>query len=153
MTSSSTKNQDVANGSNRRFEHAETTEGSRSAIWNLWTDVESWEQWDDGLKEARLDGPFGVGATGTIVPNSGPAATFEITEYEDTSSYTFRTKMPGAKLNVRREFIEGASTTFRHTVWFEGPLTPIWAVLAGRQFRRQLPPTMRKLAELAAGAR
>lgn len=139
----------LATGTNQRFAHTESTTGRRVDVWALWTDVSAWGQWDEGLNEATLDTDFAAGATGTIVPNSGPTAAFWIAEVDDRRSYTFVTKMPGARLNVKRELLDAQTTTFKHTVWFEGPLTWVWSRLVGRSFRKQLPPTMRRLAHLA----
>lgn len=138
-----------ASGTNRRFEHSESTTAARAEVWRLWTDVSSWRQWDQGLNDATLDGEFVEGATGTIVPHSGPTTSFTITSLDPGNAYTFVTKLPGARLHVHREFIDGPTTTFRHTVWFTGPFAWLWGRLAGRSFRRQLPPTMRIIAQRA----
>lgn len=138
-----------ASGTNRRFEHTHSTTADRAEVWRLWTDVSSWRRWDQGLKDAALDGPFVEGAAGTIVPNAGPTTSFTITDLDPGVGYTFASKLPGSRLNVRREFVNGQSTSFRHTVWFDGPLAWLWALLVGRSFRRQLPPTMRRIAEQA----
>lgn len=102
------------------------------------------------MKGASLDGAPAVGAKGALVPRSGPRTTFEITELRHGLGYTFVTRLPGARLHVRRELLDGPVTPFCHTVWFQGPLSGVWARLSGPGFRRQLPPTMRRLAELAA---
>ncbi|MGB5952160.1 MAG: SRPBCC family protein [Ornithinimicrobium sp.] len=140
----------LAAGTNQAFAHTEITSGTRDDVWALWTDVPTWGQWDSGLKDAVLNTDFAPSATGTIVPNSGPKASFRIVEVDDGSSYTFVTSMPGATLSVRRELLDAHATTFTHTVWFEGPLSWLWSRLVGRSFRKQLPPTMQRLAQLAA---
>lgn len=141
---------DRSDGTNRHFHHTESSAGTPAAVWALWTDVASWHCWDQGLKRASIDGPVEVGAQGALVPNRGPKTTFEITDLRPCRGYTFATRLPGARLHVRRELLDGPVTTFSHTVWFDGPLAGLWARLSGPGFRRQLPPTMRRLAELAA---
>lgn len=138
-----------ASGSNRHFEHTESTTGTRADIWRLWTDVESWKRWDQGLADATIDQAFAKGAEGTIIPNSGPKTKFTITDMDPGTSYTFVTKLPGAQLRIRRDLVDGPHTTFRHTVWFDGPLAAVFATILGRGFRRQLPGSMRLLANEA----
>lgn len=143
--------QGMASGTNRRFAHTATTTGSRADVWQLWTDVETWKRWDHGLVDAVIDGPFDDGVTGTIVPKRGRDAAFTVIDVEPDQGYVFATSLPGARLVVRRDFVHGPVTTFRHAVHFEGPLALLWASLLGRGFRRALPPTMQALADLAGG--
>lgn len=138
---------ELAAGTNQRFSHTETAEGPREAIWQLWTDPSTWENWDDGLKTASVNGKFAQGATGTITPLKGPDASFEVVSLEQGVRYEFVTKMPGARLHVHRELLDGERTTFRHTVWFSGAMAWLWSRLYGKQFRSALPPTMHKLAQ------
>lgn len=140
---------ETAAGTNRHFHHSTTTTAPQADVWRQWTDVTTWKHWDQGLADAIIDGPFVEGAQGTIVPNTGRHATFTIVEFDPGRSYAFETKLPGARLRIRRDFVDGPDTTFRHVVSFEGPLAGIWSALLGRGFRRQLPGSMRLLAEQA----
>lgn len=139
----------LAEGSNRRFSHTVTTTAERAAIWRLWMDVPSWKEWDDGLKDAECTGPLSLGSQGRITPKSGTNAAFEITEFSPGEAYALTTKLPFARLVVRRAFEISEHTQFKHDVWFDGPFAGIWAALLGPGFRKALPPTMQKLADLA----
>ncbi|MEM6538265.1 MAG: SRPBCC family protein [Pseudomonadota bacterium] len=138
-----------AAGTNRAFFHEVKTSAAASDIWRLWTDVSSWKEWDKGLKDAELDGSFGVGARGRIVPLSGPTARFYVTEYMEGISYAFETSLPLARLEVRRSFVSISPTVFRHDVTFKGFLGSFWSGRFGPGFRQALPPTMEAIAELA----
>ena len=142
-------NANLAEGTNRAFSHTVTTKASADAIWRLWTDVTTWKEWDRGLKDAQLTGPMELGATGRILPLSGPASTFEITEFVDGESYAFQTRMPLARLIVRRSLISQDPVTFRHDVSFEGLGAGFWAGRFGPGFRAALPPTMKALSAYA----
>jgi Polyketide cyclase / dehydrase and lipid transport len=142
----------IASGTNRSFHHIVQTTATRTRVWSLWTDTNSWQAWDRGLKGATLEGAFGLGAKGTILPLSGPPAAFEVTAFDLNQSYTFETKLPAARLVVKRSFVAqpGSDVTiFRHDVSFTGPLGWFWADRFGPGFRRALPPTMQGLANLA----
>lgn len=155
----------TAEGTNRRFHHTETTTGTKDAVWELWTDPATWSGWDEGLERAELEGPFVEGACGVITPLKGRRAAFTVEAVDMGQSYTFATKLPGAVLRVRREFVASEPTTsehatafkhtafkhiaFKHTVWFDGPMAWLFSRLLGGQFRRALPPTMASLARMA----
>jgi len=139
----------IAAGSNRTFYHEVTTSAAPSEIWALWTDVSTWKDWDKGLEDAELDGPFVLGAVGKIVPLSGPSARFDITEFNDGTSYAFETRLPFARLEVRRAVVGTNPTVFRHDVSFRGVLSGFWADRFGPGFRRALPLSMDAIAEIA----
>ncbi|MEO1658734.1 MAG: SRPBCC family protein [Pseudomonadota bacterium] len=136
-------------GTNRAFYHEVSTTAEPTAIWRLWTDVSTWKDWDKGLADAKLGGPFVVGATGTITPRSGPPARFDITQYEEGVSYAFETRLPLARLEVRRSFVRKDPVVIRHDVRFKGALGGFWAGRFGPSFREALPPTMNELTRLA----
>jgi len=133
-----------------RFEHSVTTEAARSDIWWLWTDPATWARWDLGLRSAS--GPangLGLGSVGEIISLGGQRSRFEVTEWRPKDGYVISVTLPLAELSITRFFAPGPRTTFVHAVRFDGPFAAIWAFILGRGFRRALPPTMLRLAELA----
>jgi Polyketide cyclase / dehydrase and lipid transport len=141
----------LAQGRNSSFSHSIDTTASHDRVWKLWTDVSTWSKWDGGLKSASLEGQFGVGAIGKIVPLRGSIVPFSVTAHTPNTSSAFVTKLPFAKLNIERSLVNLPSngTRFTHTVTFTGPLREVWGFILGRGFRRELPLTMAKLAALA----
>ena len=83
-----------AQQTNYYFSHTDSTIASYDKIWQVWTDVPNWKQWDKGLKEAILEGEFIIGAKGKLLPNKGPRSKFFISELEENKYYTFKTKIP-----------------------------------------------------------
>jgi hypothetical protein len=142
--------EDLASGTNRVFFHEVETSADPAAIWRLWTDVSTWREWDKGLKDAELEGAFAAEARGRIIPLSGPPARFDVTAYNEGTSYAFETRLPFARLEVRRSLVGANPTRFRHDVTFKGALGGFWASRFGPGFRKALPPTMEAIAEIAA---
>lgn len=138
-----------AAGTNKAFFHEVTTTADPVDVWRLWTDVSTWKDWDKGLSDAELEGAFRVGAQGKIIPLSGASARFDVTEYDEGSSYAFETRLPFARLEVRRRFVGTDPTVFRHDVSFKGLLGGFWAGRFGPGFREALPLTMETIADLA----
>ncbi len=70
-----------------------TTSASRSAIWTLWTDVNNWSTWNAGVEQARLAGPFVVGATFNMTPSGQEAMTVRLTRVEEGVVFTDETML------------------------------------------------------------
>ena len=139
----------IAEGTNRAFSHSIQTSVEPQAVWRLWSDPSTWREWDLGLKDAKLDGAFAVGAAGELTPKSGPKTRFKITALERGRNYTFATALPLARLEITRTILSRNPTVFEHQVTFKGPLAGLWARLFGPGFRRDLPPTMERIAQIA----
>ena len=150
-TKGSAMPQTLAAGTNGHFLHTVVTDASKEEIWRLWTTPETWGKWDGGLKSARLDTTFEVGAKGKITDLDGRESTFTITEVDTLNSYTFKTNLPLARLTIKRFFhtANDGRTAFTHEVRFSGLLGGIFARSFGPGFRAELPPTMERLAQLA----
>ena len=145
----------IAEGTNLAFSHSIQTSVQPQAVWRLWSDPSTWREWDLGLKDAHLDGAFAVGAAGELTPKSGPKTRFRITAVERGRNYTFATALPLARLEITRTILSTNPTVFEHQVTFKGPLGGLWAQFFGPGFRRDLPPTMERIAQIAeaGGAR
>lgn len=140
----------LAQQSNTRFSHTVETSASPEAIWRVWTDVPNWKAWDDGLKDAQLNGPFAAGAKGALIPDRGPKSTFRLTEVIPNQSYTFRTKLPLGALNVKRFLTtQNGKTAFTHEVWLTGVSKGIFGRALGRNYRKMLPDVMSKINRIA----
>lgn len=127
---------------------------SKARLWQIWTDVAGWPQWDTPLKEASLEGSPQLGSAGKLITQSGQQSSFTITEWVPQQSYAFITQLPGAQLTVRR-FISAehndGTLEFTHHVRFSGALGWLFAALLGRGFMNQLEPVMHKLKQIAEG--
>jgi hypothetical protein len=139
-----------ATGTNRHFSFTMPISGDGTAVWTLWTDVTRWRLWDGGLKDARIDGAYAVGAIGYVTPHSGPDSRFEVTHVEPYRRTRFVTQLILASLDIDRT-INGdvGNLNITHDVRFSGPLGWLFAAILGPGFRRALPSTMAKLVALA----
>ncbi|MEM6348191.1 MAG: SRPBCC family protein [Bacteroidota bacterium] len=136
--------------SNKHFWHTVSTEAPKAAIWQVWTDVANWQDWDSGLQSASLDGAFTAGAKGNIISLEGRKSNFKVVEYVEGESYTFKTKLPLGALYVKRSFQEvDGKLNFTHEVWFKGITAGLFAKLFGPNFRAVLPDVMEQVKQIA----
>ena len=139
-----------AQESNYHFSHTESTTASAARIWQVWTDVPNWKQWDKGLKEAILEGEFAIGAKGKLIPDKGPKSKFVVTEMKPGESYTFKTRIPFGWLIIKRYLRnKDGVTRFTHEVEFTGILKKALGKNPGKRYRAMLPEVMQAIAALA----
>jgi uncharacterized protein YndB with AHSA1/START domain len=50
------------------YEHSIETGASANAVWRCWSDLAAWPEWNDGIEEISVDGPFVAGTTFTMTP-------------------------------------------------------------------------------------
>jgi uncharacterized protein YndB with AHSA1/START domain len=51
-----------------QHEHEAKTSATADAVWQHWSDMPQWPQWNDGIEKITVDGPFEVGTTFTMTP-------------------------------------------------------------------------------------
>jgi hypothetical protein len=132
-------------------QHTEKTTAEPSAVWGLWSDVATWPKWDHGLEDVSIDGAFAPGAKGRLKPAGGPRVKFTVLAVEPGRGFSDETKLPLARMRFDHEVTEDGegATLVTHRVTISGPLTPLWSRVIGRGIERDLPQTLRTLAEHA----
>ncbi len=114
--------------------HGVRTSAPAEAVWALWEDPARWAEWNPEIVEASLDGPFALGGRATIRFRRGRPLTFTITALERPRLFTDETRLPGATMGHEHRIEAGE---LRHTLYLEGPLARVYALLLGRRMRRE----------------
>jgi hypothetical protein len=136
--------------SNWKVEHSAESEASPESIWERYTDVELWSEWSKGVEESELDGEFEVGSKGTVKPPNLPRSTFELVEVEPERSFTSQAKLPlGTICLEHRLEPSNGGTKITHRTTIDGPLDFVWSRVVGWVVKRELAPSVDRLAELA----
>lgn len=135
---------------NQHFSHTQQTTGTPEQIWEVWTNVDRWKDWDTGLQDAELHSEtFELGAKGTILSLEGRKSKFTIVEFERGRSYTMKTKLPLGSLYVKRYLTSAEGhTIFTHEVWFSGLTKGIFAKAFGTKFRNMLPDVLANIKNI-----
>ncbi len=86
------------------------TKAGPARVWRIWSDVNTWPDWNPDMKESRLNGPLKVGTTGMINTKSGGKHDVVVTQFEDGRSFELEsTAMPMTKLAIRATVTPTAS--------------------------------------------
>ena len=111
------------------------TSASPARVWQVWSDVTHWPEWNPDMKESRVDGPLKLGATGMINTRSGGKHDVVVTHYEEGRSFELEsTALPATKMAIRATIgTSGAGS--RITQGFEprGLLAPLVGPLMSGQ--------------------
>ncbi|MDZ4822608.1 MAG: SRPBCC family protein [Flavobacteriales bacterium] len=85
------------------FSHTTTAHASPQKIWRLWTDTDTWPDWNPMVVLVRLEGPFRPGTRGLMVPNRSAVSRMIITEviHEKVTAYDLRMLL--GRMHIRRE--------------------------------------------------
>ena len=121
------------------------------AIWEAWTDIDRFAEWDPREEQARLDGPFAVGATGYSKQRGNPGGPFTIVAVQDGRSWTAKCPLPGGDLRIEHRLRQHADGQVLTLVRYEvrGPLSPLFRFVFAPRLRRELPESFAALEKRA----
>lgn len=109
------------------------TSASPDRVWQVWSDVNHWPDWNPDMKASRIDGALKLGATGNIDTRSGGKHDVVVTHFEQGRSFELEsTALPGTKMGIRATITPSGSGS-RITQGFEprGLLAPIVGPMMG----------------------
>lgn len=136
------------------FSYSADTSASKEQIWQLWTDVENWKQFDERLEYSYLEAgqQFGEGASGYLKGKNAPRTGFNIESVQSNQSFSVRLQLPlGQSIEMQRFFrtADNFGTRFTHRVEFHGWLKPISYLLLSAPFKSDLHLVVDSIQALA----
>jgi hypothetical protein len=135
------------------FEFHHPTTAAPHAVWELWSDVALWPEWDVDLDAVTLDGDFTAGARGTLKPKGMDAFPFTITRAEPDHGYADETPLPGAFLRFDHDLLPaGEGTIIRQRVTMDGPDANAYFDQFGGKIILDVPAALARLAAKAEAA-
>ena len=127
-----------------------TSSAPPSAFFDRWADMDTWSEWDEGIRWVRRDGPFVAGTTGSLKPRGGPKVGFVIETLVPDREFTDRSSLPGAAITIRHlvEVDGDGVTAVNIVVSIDGPLARLWRLFVGRGIAESTPTGLRRLVEV-----
>lgn len=130
--------------------HTVETTASPEAIWEIWQDVTNWNTWDHGIEFSTINGPFKAGTTGTLKPKGGPLVHTKITAVEPNKMFVDEAKLPLARIIVSHFLTKSnGRTQVTHKIEMTGPLAFFFAIVIGRNMKKNLPQEMTAMIKKA----
>ncbi len=127
-------------------EERQQTTASPEAIWQLWSNCDSWPLWDAGVAWAKVETIFTQGNYISMKPVGGPAVRCLLSEVTPNRSFTTRSRLPLTTVSFSHHMADG---TICHTVAMHGLLVPLFKRLFGRNIQKGLPDVVRTLVAMA----
>jgi len=136
-----------------QVEHSILVQAPAERVFRIYQDVSAWHTWDPDTKRASLEGPFAVGARGSLTPTKGNTVPMLVTKVEPNSCFTVESEIPLFRMVFDHELVpQGSALKVIHRVTFSGPLTFLLGRMLVRQLNRGLPATLASLKRLAESA-
>jgi hypothetical protein len=131
-------------------EFSTTTSAARNTIWALWSDVNHWSSWNAGVAQAKLTGPFVVGAEFSMTPAGQEAMTSRLTHVEKGVAFTDETVLGDICVTVehRIEPMDGGKLRVVYSAHVTGP----GAEHVGAMVTEDFDDVLAALVKLAEGS-
>lgn len=122
-----------------------------SRIWQAWSDVENWREWDESVEFSSLNGSFEDGAVGVLKSVGGPQSAFRLKDVVANKSFTSQTKLPFCTMDFVHEIVEDSGVVrIKHCIEMRGVFTFIFKNIIGKNAAKSLPDAVKKLVDLCA---
>lgn len=135
----------------KQLAHAtKSTSASPRQIYALWSDIDNWHTFDDGIEWAKLDGPFRQGATYRIKPKGGPTVRASVVQDSSPTRFVDRSHLFGAELEFDHKISTDATGTIVEiAITMSGPMSWFWSRILGKDQQSDLEKSISKLVETA----
>lgn len=133
-------------------EYALTAEASPEALWQVLSDVERWDAWNDGIETIAVDGPVAVGTTFRMKPPGEDELSSTLVELEPNRLLTDVTEVGGLVIRVahRLEPLAGGGTSITYRVEVSGPAADAAGEEVGKAISADFPEVLAALAAAAS---
>lgn len=81
-------------------EHRVQTNVAPQAIWQAWSDVERWPEWNSDIARIELSGPFAVGSTIAMTPHEQDTVDLRIAQVEEGELFVDEAMVAGTTVRT-----------------------------------------------------
>jgi len=130
-----------------RTEYAIETSASPATIWSIFGDVPAWKNWNAGIEQITIDGPFATGTWFTMKPPGEEPLRSQLIDVRENSWFIDETRVGDLAIKVahRIEQLGPTRTRIVYAVDAEGP----GAAEIGPAVSADFPEVLASLAKLA----
>ena len=135
------------------YEHSVETTAAPTTLWQHWSDMATWPQWNGGIETIDVEGPFAVGTTFTMTPPRDEAIRMRLVEIKPGASFT--DEMDAGDFVVRTQHrLEPTATGLTRIVYrteITGEAADHIGPELGPQIAADFPDVLAALVKLAEG--
>lgn len=135
-----------------RFEHVALVPASKQVVWQWWTDVERWPQWDTDLIESAISGEVAVGTKGRMKVADDALISFTISEVVPEERFVIKVALFGAALSYTHSMVGEEDGTLKivHGAEISGILGFVWRLLLKAKIQKTLTLALDEFARQVA---
>jgi len=123
---------------------------SESKIWQIFTDVENWKEWIDGIEYSTIDGNFEDGTLVTIKNIKKPESSSPLKDVVVNKSFILQAKMPLSTVDFIHEIVKDSGVLkVRFAVEISGTLAFFFKAIFRKSVTKNLVKSAEKVVELA----
>ncbi len=135
------------------FDNSTKTTASPAEIWEVWSDVNRWHEWDPHTVSAKLDQPFQDGAVGHLQPKDAPAGDMHFSNVVTNSRWTSISSTPLGNLTFIHTITdEGNSRVISEHMDADGAIALVFRLFYAKKRKESGKQTLQALAERAEAA-
>jgi uncharacterized protein YndB with AHSA1/START domain len=135
------------------YEYSIETNAAREALWQHWSDMATWPQWNAGIETIDVEGPFAVGTAFTMTPPGDEPIRMRLVEIKPGESFT--DEMDAGDFVVRTQHrLEPTATGLTRIVYrteITGEAADHIGPELGPKITADFPEVLAALAKLAEG--
>jgi hypothetical protein len=130
-----------------RTEHSIETTASPEAIWTIFRDVPRWKDWNAGIEQIELEGPFAEGTWFTMKPTGQDTLRSQLVKVRENERFVDETRVAGLVVRVAHgiERLGARRTRVTYAIDVAGP----GASEVGPAIASDFPDVLAALAKLA----
>ncbi len=130
------------------------TGAAPEAIWRLWSDPSTWQDWNPNVQRMEVNGPFVDGTTGIMHTPSGQHHQIAFANIRLGHSFDLETAViPLTHFTFHCEVVHSPEgSTISQTLKISGPLGFVFGPMAGERIAASFEPLLAGLAAKAEGA-
>ncbi len=136
------------------YEHSLETSAGRGRLWQLWSDMAAWPEWNAGIATIDIDGPLTVGTTFRMTaPGQDEPIALRLTRIVPGEAFTDELDAGDFVVSTshRLEELADGRTRVRYRTEISGPAADQVGPELGPQITADFPDVLGALVRLAEG--
>jgi uncharacterized protein YndB with AHSA1/START domain len=130
------------------------TAAAPEKVWRIWSDTNTWADWNPDVTAISLSGPFASGTTGSMTTKAGGTHKIELRDVQPGRAFTLVTSpVPLGSFAFRCEVAAaGSGSRISQGVSMSGPLGGLYSAMMGERIANGFSPILAGLKRRAESA-
>jgi len=134
----------------REYGTSVETSAAPEKVWQIWSDMSTWGEWNPNVSTMDWRGGFVSGSTGVMNTRAGQHHNMQLVDVQPGRSFALLTSVvPGTRFRFNCRIEPGTKTRVSQTVEVGGPLGPVMGGILGPQVSKEFGTLLANLARKA----